>query len=202
MQRPPASRLSRSASGETSRAQVRTVQPWSRSSSTMARPRPLEPPVTTAVRSAKLHKLRSPAAAMASAMENIDVRRIDFSGCRRIDFIYTKRRATRRPLRWGAGALLGAPRSLPLRAPHPTSIPPRSLAVARRRTNGALCLVRERHPELHRTLFGAMVLAQCFAGCHPSPWSLHNDSQACPHAPQGSGHASCYPEARVKPARP
>ena len=29
---------------------------------------------------------------------------------------YTKRRATRRPLRWGAGALLGAPRSLPLRA--------------------------------------------------------------------------------------
>ena len=52
------------------------------------------------------------------------------------------------------------------------------------------------------TLFGAMVLAQCFAGCHPSPWSLHNDSQACPHAPQGSGHASCYPEARVKPARP
>ena len=53
-----------------------------------------------------------------------------------------------------------------------------------------------------RTLFGAMVLAQRFAGCHPSPWSLHNDSQACPHAPQGSGHASCYPEARVKPARP
>ena len=50
--------------------------------------------------------------------------------------------------------------------------------------------------------FGAMVLAQRFAGCHPSPWSLHNDSQACPHAPQGSGHASCYPEARVKPARP
>ena len=53
-----------------------------------------------------------------------------------------------------------------------------------------------------RTLFGAMVLAQRFAGCHPSPWSLHIDSQACPHAPQGSGHASCYPEARVKPARP
>ena len=26
----------------------------------------------------------------------------------------------------------------------------RSLAAARRRTNGALCLVRERHPELHR----------------------------------------------------
>ena len=50
--------------------------------------------------------------------------------------------------------------------------------------------------------FGAMVLAQRFAGCQPSPWSLHNDSQARPHAPQGSGHASCYPEARVKPARP
>ena len=57
-------------------------------------------------------------------------------------------------------------------------------------------------PEGARTLFGAMDLAQRFAGCHPSPWSLHNDSQACPHAPQGSGHASCYPEARVKPARP
>ena len=56
--------------------------------------------------------------------------------------------------------------------------------------------------EASSTLFGAMDLAQRFAGCHPSPWSLHNDSQACPHAPQGSGHASCYPEARVKPARP
>ena len=26
--------------------------------------------------------------------------------------------------------------------------------------------------------FGAMVLAQRFAGCHLSPWSVHNDSQA------------------------
>ena len=34
-------------------------------------------------------------------------------------------------------------------SPHPTSIPPRSLAVARRRTNGALCLVRECRPKLH-----------------------------------------------------
>ena len=51
--------------------------------------------------------------------------------------------------------------------------------------------------EASSTLFGAMVLAHFFAGCHPSPWSIHNDSQACPHAPQGSGHASCYPEARV-----
>ena len=65
-------------------------------------------------------------------------------------FCYTKKRATHGPLRWGVGALLGAPRSLPLRAPHPTGIPPRPLAVARRRTNGALCLVRERRPELHR----------------------------------------------------
>ena len=32
-------------------------------------------------------------------------------------FLYLRtQRATRRPLRWGAGALLGAPRSLPLRA--------------------------------------------------------------------------------------
>ena len=36
-------------------------------------------------------------------------------------FCYTKKRATHGPLRWGAGALLGAPRSLPLRAPHPAS---------------------------------------------------------------------------------
>ena len=39
-------------------------------------------------------------------------------------FVYTKRRATRGPLRWGAGALLDAPHSLPLRAPHPAYPPP------------------------------------------------------------------------------
>ena len=63
-------------------------------------------------------------------------------------------------------------------------------------------LRREASSKPRRTLSAPMVLAERFAGCHPSPWSLHNDSQACPHAPQGSGHASCYPEARVKPARP
>ena len=61
---------------------------------------------------------------------------------------------------------------------------------------------KKRFLDARADAFGAMVLAQRFAGCQPSPWSLHNDSQARPHAPQGSGHASCYPEARVKPARP
>ena len=41
---------------------------------------------------------------------------------KKVPFCYTKKRATHGPLRWGAGALLGAPRSLPLRAPHPASL--------------------------------------------------------------------------------
>ena len=99
------------------------------------------------------------------------------------DFVVVKRKMART----GRRALGSARRS------QANSSPARCVRALRLNSMPRLhSLHREASSTPRAQLFGAMVLAQRFAGCHPSPWSLHNDSQACPHAPQGSGHASCF----------